>query len=174
MKKILALILVLIVAIAALAFILKKQPDKMDLKKDLKTQPANEKVEKKPELPSEETKAYNADVADYTLKIESYKNKLSDNIKKLSNKKWLNRSYDDLTGISSEDLRIIQENNSIVYYLQSAYLSSCSIKVLELNDKKGAKDDLNEFKKIIKGNKYIVQGDEMIRVIDAFMKKWDL
>lgn len=58
--------------------------------------------------------------------------------------------------------------------MQSAYLTSADIKATKLQDKASAKADLNEFKKIVRGNRYIVQQEELIKVIDNFFKQWDL
>lgn len=175
MKKILTIVLALFAAVGLLAVILKYAPNKQAISPN-KQEIAKPKAEKVVEAPiSKETLAqYKKEAANYQQNIETYKVRLNNNIQKLSNKKWLNRSYEDLTGISPEDLKIIQDNNSVVYYMQAAYLSLATIKVTYLKDKDGAAADLSEFKKIVKSNKYVVQSDEIIRVIDNFSKKWDL
>lgn len=177
MKKILYIVLAL-VALVALAVVLSnnslKTPDSTKPNNIELTKKEKPKAEEKQVIPPAVLKQYSDELNKYTTDIAKYKMQFNENIKKLSNKKWLNRSYDDLVGISAEDMKLIQENNSIIYYMQSAYLTSADIKATKLQDKAGAKADLNEFKRIVKGNKYIVQQEEMIRAIDNFFKQWDL
>lgn len=170
-KKAVYLVLTLGVLIAMLLLVLKTSSPKGKLVQAPEKQVVKQE---KVKLTPEQRTQYMAELSKYNNIIETSKIKLNKNIQALSNKKWLNRSYDDLVEISPEDMKIIQENNAIVYSAQPAYLGSAAIKATKLDDKEGAKNDLNEFKKIIKSNKYIVQNEELIKVIDFFYKKWEL
>lgn len=133
-----------------------------------------EAKQEKIQLTKEERIQYEAELSKYDNLIETNKIKLNKNIQSLSNKKWLSHSYEDLVGISPEDMKLIQDNNAIIYSIQPAYLGSAAIKATKFEDKEGARSDLNEYKKIIKSNKYIVQNEELIKIIDFFYKKWEL
>ena len=174
-KKMLYLVVALVMLVFILHMTLGATSKKALNSKGATQESAKEDVAiKSVQLTAEQLKGYKTELDKYTSDIDKYKVQLSDNIQKLSNKKWLNRSFDDVVGITDADYKILQANNSIVYYMQSAYLTSASIKATVLNDKDGALEDLNEFKKIVKNNKYIVQNEELIRTIETFQKKWGL
>lgn len=172
MKKVVYMVLGLFVLMIVLGLVLMQGPSKDNDKNDAEL--AQEALQTEQVITPEQIQQYKAEITKYAEAINQHKTQLNDNIQKLSNKKWLSHSYEDLVGITPEDMKILQENISIVYYLQSEYIGAASIKATKLKDKDGAREDLNEFKRIVKGNKYVVRNEDLLKIVDVLYKKWDL
>ena len=126
----------------------------------------------RPTITEADIKYLNQEIAHLKKSIEEYKKNFNTNLQKLSDKKWITVPFDKLEGISDSDYKILQENNSLAYYMQSAYLPMARIKAMKLGDKKGAIADLMEFKQLIDSNKYIVQNEHLKGTADNLIKQY--